>query len=172
MSKGIIVSGFPAVGKSFLTEHAIDNYIVDSDSSNFSWIKDSDGNNTKERNPEFPKNYIKHIKKLRKEADIVLVSSHENVREALIKNGLEFIIALPHIDCKEDWIKRLVKRNSPQSFIDLISKNWEEWIIELNEFIVDNEVGYIELWENEYLFDNLKLILFYKEFNKYGRYDD
>ena len=36
--------------------------ILDSDSSEFSWVKDENGNNTSIRDPEFPQNYIDHIK--------------------------------------------------------------------------------------------------------------
>lgn len=56
---------------------------LDSDSSNFSWVKDENGNNTKERNPEFPKNYIEHIKSNIGKVDVIFVSSHKVVREAL-----------------------------------------------------------------------------------------
>lgn len=65
MKNTIVISAFPACGKSY----KVKNYngkpytMLDSDSSNFSWIKDELGNNTKVRNPDFPSNYIQHIKK-------------------------------------------------------------------------------------------------------------
>jgi len=52
--KTAVVSVFPACGKSYTYNHFRDKYsMLDSDSSQFSWIKDADGNNTKERNPDF-----------------------------------------------------------------------------------------------------------------------
>ena len=56
-----IFSVFPACGKTYLYEHQ-DEYglkILDSDSSQFSWTLTRDG---MIRNPDFPKNYIEHIK--------------------------------------------------------------------------------------------------------------
>ena len=56
----IIISGFPGIGKSHLYDRGWD--ALDSDSSHFSWVKDSEGKNTKERHPDFPNNYMEHIK--------------------------------------------------------------------------------------------------------------
>ena len=56
-----IISAFPGVGKTYYHERNKE-ISIDSDSSHFSWVKDENGNNTKERNPEFPNNYINHIK--------------------------------------------------------------------------------------------------------------
>ena len=56
-----IISAFPGVGKTYFHERN-KRISIDSDSSHFSWVKDENGNNTKERNPEFQNNYINHIK--------------------------------------------------------------------------------------------------------------
>ena len=56
-----IISAFPGTGKSYYHNKNKET-TLDSDSSNFSWIKDENGNNTTERNPKFPQNYIYHIK--------------------------------------------------------------------------------------------------------------
>ena len=59
----LVISAFPGCGKStYYNMYKDTQKILDSDSSEFSWIKDENGNNTKERNPEFPMNYINHIK--------------------------------------------------------------------------------------------------------------
>jgi len=52
-----IISAFPGTGKSFYHNTHKDT-TLDSDSSNFSWLADD----KTLRNPEFPYNYIKHIK--------------------------------------------------------------------------------------------------------------
>ena len=56
-----IIAAFPGTGKSYYHKENPET-TLDSDSSRFSWVKDSEGNNTKERNPDFPENYISHIK--------------------------------------------------------------------------------------------------------------
>ena len=59
MKKTLVMSAFPASGKTFAyNKYKNSKIIFDSDSSEFSWIKDEFGNNTKERNPDFPNNYI------------------------------------------------------------------------------------------------------------------
>ena len=89
-----IISAFPGTGKTFVTDSNI-YYACDSDSSQFSW--DENGN----RNPDFPKNYIHHIKEQNKHYDFVFVSSHKEVREALIQAGMEFICVFPDKSSKD-----------------------------------------------------------------------
>lgn len=84
----IVISGFPGIGKSYMYNNMKDLKILDSDSSKFSWVKDEEGKNTKERNPDFPNNYIKHIKDNMDSSDIILVSSHKVVRDALKDNDI------------------------------------------------------------------------------------
>ena len=101
---------------------------IDSDSSNFSWIKDENGENTKERNPNFPQNYINHIKSNIGKVDVIFVSSHGVVRDALYEAGLNYFLFYPNIKMKEIYIDRFKQRGNEQSFIDFISKNWDNFI--------------------------------------------
>lgn len=67
-----IISAFPGTGKSYVYRKYInsDLKIIDSDSSKFS-------------KEYFPANYIEHIKRCLGRYDIVFVSSHKSVRQAL-----------------------------------------------------------------------------------------
>jgi hypothetical protein len=94
-----IISAFPGVGKSVYHSKYPD-ITLDSDSSNFSWIKDDNGNNTEERNPDFPKNYIEHIKSNIGKYKYIFVSSHKEVRNALFDNCIFFYG--PFIQMKEE----------------------------------------------------------------------
>ena len=67
----VVVSAFPCCGKTYAFENYQNKYsMLDSDSSKFSWTyeaeKDENGNILRGikrvRNPNFPKNYIEHIK--------------------------------------------------------------------------------------------------------------
>jgi len=53
-----IISAFPGTGKSYYHNKHKET-TLDSDSSNFSLVVE---NGEKKRNPDFPENYIKHIK--------------------------------------------------------------------------------------------------------------
>jgi predicted nucleotidyltransferase len=77
-----IISAFPGTGKTYFYNKNKET-TMDSDSSQFSGVKDQNGNNTKERNPNFPKNYIEHIKENIGKYEFILVSSHKEVRNAL-----------------------------------------------------------------------------------------
>lgn len=148
-----IYSIFPACGKTWLYEHQEDYNlkILDSDSSEFSWIR---VNGIKERNPDFPKNYIKHIKESIGKYDCIFVSSHASVREALDKEGIGFTIVYPAQICKAEWIGRCFirdKKGESGCGAEVMYNNWEQWIAECFETgISHNE---IELQPNEYLSD-------------------
>lgn len=140
-----IVSGFPATGKSYYTEQSLKKFkfiISDSDSSRYSWIRKG------ERNPNFPNNYIQHIKQIIGTRDFIFVSSHEIVRNALVKEKIPFILVYPHISLKNEYIQRLTERGNNDLFIQLISDNWELWIRQLWE---QKSCFHIELKSNEYI---------------------
>jgi hypothetical protein len=70
----------------------------------------------------------------------------------LVENGIEFTLVYPDKSIKDEYIQRYIDRGSPDSFINLLTKNWELWIDEL-----DNQIGCdkIKLKEGEYLSDVL-----------------
>lgn len=135
MKKTLVISAFPASGKT----HCFNDIFVkrrwevlDSDSSQFSWIKDENGNNTKERNLDFPNNYMKHIKDNIGKVDVIFVSSHDNVRKALEAEKIPYYLVYPYNDegnyNKALWIQRMRHRGSTQDFCDFIYKNWDNFI--------------------------------------------
>ncbi len=126
-----IISAFPGTGKSYYHKLYPDT-TLDSDSSNFSWVKDENGNNTKERNPNFPQNYIEHIKANIGKYEYIFVSSHKEVREALLDNCLFFFLVYPDRGRKEEFIQRYKDRGNNESFIQLVESKWDEWINELD----------------------------------------
>jgi hypothetical protein len=157
-----IVSAFPGTGKSYFFREVADKVglrVLDSDSSGFSWITSvgTTGESVKIRNPEFPANYIKHIKENMGEVDIIFVSSHKEVREALVAEGLEFFLVYPWKEYKDEYIKRYTERGNPKEFIATVGKNWDMWIDELEKF-KPKGVTHIELW-HEYLADHAGRIL-------------
>ncbi len=122
-----IISAFPGTGKSHYHENS-DNNTLDSDSSNFSWMKDKDGNNTKDRNPDFPQNYIDHIKENIGKCEFIFVSSHKDVRDALKDNCIFFYLVYPDRHRKDEFVQRYNDRGSPEGFIALVESNWDSWI--------------------------------------------
>lgn len=129
-----VISAFPGCGKSYCYKNLNGKglSILDSDSSEFSWVKDSDGNNTKERNPNFPQNYMDHIKKNIGKVDIIFASSHEVVRKALKQNNISTIIVYPAKEMKDIFIERYKNRGNDEGFIDFISSNWDNFIDDIS----------------------------------------
>lgn len=125
-----VISGFPGIGKSYLCKNT-NLKVLDSDSSMFSWVKDDNGNNTKERNPEFPNNYIQHIKDNIDSCDIILVSSHKVVRDALKDNDIHYTLVYPAPWLRGEYIKRYTERGSDFDFIRFIHSHWDDFIEEI-----------------------------------------
>lgn len=121
------ISGFPGIGKSHLFENRIDMTVLDSDSSQFSWIEKG------VRHPNFPQNYIDHIKNNIGKVDIILVSSHKVVRDALNNNGIEFTLIYPEKYCKEEYLQRYIDRGNDENFVKMMRDNWDKFIAECEE---------------------------------------
>lgn len=144
--KTIVISAFPASGKTYacdlLTKEGYK--VLDSDSSKFSWLpykdpqvylrKNGDVDIVKgytPRNPEFPQNYINHIKENIGKVDYIFVSSHKEVRDALIENNIPFKLVYPYRPLKAEWIGRCYLRDGNTDLCDKLVKNWDKWIDEI-----------------------------------------
>lgn len=130
--KTIIISGFPGTGKTstILENEKKKKYILlDSDSRQFSWLDEAHTI----RNPEFPDNYIQHILDNIGKVDFIFVSTHKDVREALHKNRLSFILVYPISDLKSEYMRRYRTRTtglSDPEFIDLMDKKFYDFVNE------------------------------------------
>lgn len=112
-----IICGFPGVGKSTLVRklREKDFPILDSDSSTFD-------------KSQFPQNYIEAIKNAINNGYWVLVSTHAEVRQALVKEGLEYVLVRPKdIRYKDEYMRRYRERGSPEAFLKLMDAKWEEF---------------------------------------------
>ena len=158
----LVVSAYPACGKTYFYEKYKDKYkILDSDSSNFSWkerkrteaelqeikrqwneeshlmsaegyINQIKDDLIKERDPNFPNNYIQHIKDNIGKVDTIFVSSHAVVRYAMQCAGIKYITVYPDEDCLNEWIGRMYRRGNDKSFIDLQIKMWDVFMGRIN----------------------------------------
>ncbi len=150
-NKAIIIAGYPGIGKSTIFEyHSIysekrtgtlkhhGHYlrILDSDSSLFRWKYDINGVKLDEKNLEFPNNYINHIKENLYSQDIIFVSTHKVVRDALKDAGLEYIVAYPDKSLKKEYMNCYKFRGNDDAFINFQDKMWDSFIddIEHDEY--------------------------------------
>lgn len=133
MKTTIIISAFPACGKSYCFNHFNGQpfAMLDSDSSKYSWIYDEEGNKTSERNPNFIDDYIAHIKSNIGKVDVIFVSSHKAVRDALTANGLRYFLVYPDINIKADVLQRMKDRGNDEAFIKFQDEHYREFIKEM-----------------------------------------
>jgi len=108
-----VVSAFPGCGKStFVKDHP---EISDSDSSQFD-------------KEYFPGNYMAHVRNRIVNDKLTLVSSHDIVRQALAQSHIDYVLVYPAPGCKDEYLKRYNQRGSELKFIDLLERNWDNWI--------------------------------------------
>lgn len=186
----LVLSCFPAVGKTYLFNNQENKNlkILDSDSSEYSWIKrkrteeelqkirdewnsemhllSGDGYIDRikndvitDRNPDFPNNYIEHIKNNIGKTDIILVSSHEDVRKSMRENGINYTLVYPSYNMKNEWIGRCWIRENykKQSFrTKLLYLKWDEWIQSCDS---DSSKKILIYKPNQYLYDIIDYII-------------
>ena len=144
-----VISAMPGAGKSTimkeLREAGFD--VVDSDSQRYHFLCNNDnqyvnsqGNPItkgmtgeeaqKVKNPKWPGNYIEAITHAIKYSDLVFVASHEEIRDLLVKEGIEFTFARHDQGNKDEVVTRIRERQSKQPNADIagaVEKGWEGW---------------------------------------------
>lgn len=147
--KTLVIAGFPGIGKTFFKKNLQDKPVLDSDSSKFSW----DGKVGGKRNPDFPNNYITHIQSSIGTVDIICVSTHDNVRDGLESNDIDYTLIYPDITLKDEYEKRYKDRNNDSDFINFIIGDWNTLITALKK---ETFPKHIVLKKGEYLGDVIK----------------
>ena len=136
MKKGIVIYGFPCIGKSTLCEGKEDEGIfLDLESSDYQWIfSDEQKSMTaeerkgiyKQKNPEWPQNYADAIIEKRKKYDYIFVSFEG--KNQCIKHGIPYWIIFPNYECKDEYIRRMRVRGNPEEFVQKIASNFDEFV--------------------------------------------
>lgn len=89
--------------------------ILDSDSSTFS-------------KKDFPENYIKHIKENIGKVDIIFVSSHQVVRNAMKENNILFSLYYPSKRRKKEMLELYKMRGNDEKFLTFLNENFDNFI--------------------------------------------
>lgn len=156
MAKAIVISAYPATGKSHFTKKYGDKLnVLDSDSSLYSWIHKTNGERV--RNPDFLNSYIEHIKENLDKADIIFVSSHLEVRRALQDEKIPYVTVYPCYNQKDAFIIRMKNRGNTEQFVEDQEKNWDARVAS----VVDEPHGrnVYRLWGNKCIEDAIPRIL-------------
>jgi hypothetical protein len=115
-----VYSAFPGVGKTTYF-NTTERNVLDSDSSKFD-------------KKHFPNNYIEHIERNIQDPNVdkILVSSHKDVRDALVKREIPFVLVYPDRSLKDEYIERYKERGNNDAFVSLLDKNWDDWMDEMD----------------------------------------
>lgn len=151
-----LISAFPGTGKTYYCLQNSMVYLTDG-SKIYDWTKNSvlDSDSSLFDRQDFPQNYIDYIIGRMGKVETILISTHKEVRQALVENNIKFTLVYPEVSLRQEYVKRFFKRGSPEVFINLIERNWEEWIRQLQA-----QVGcsHIILGKGEYLSDKIKQV--------------
>jgi hypothetical protein len=146
-----VICGFSGVGKS--TADYKNKYVFDFESSAFSHIWEA--GRCGEKNAAFPANYVDALcEHMDEHHDATyLLSCHQEVRDELKKRGIDYIIVMPDILHRSEYIKRWLRRGSSMDFICFMNERWLEMIRSCER----DSAPKIYLKENEYISDILNL---------------
>lgn len=163
----LVICAFPGTGKSTISNDAEkyglirahvhyddrDGVSIDLLKSDKPAVFDSDSSIFPKEN--FPQNYIEHIKYILswKEDCVVMVSSHDNVREALREAGIDYILVYPQRELKGDYLERYVSRGSPEAFVTMMDNKWNDFI---DSCEADPSTSKRVLSEGEFLVDKIE----------------
>lgn len=136
MKNGIIVYGFPSIGKSTLCNSKENQgRFLDLESSDYQWVFTDEMKKMsveerkgieKQKNPEWPENYTKAIIQARKSYDYIFIA-HEGKIQCQ-KNNIPYWLIFPDHDCKDEYIQRMRARGNPEEFVAKIAQNYDNFV--------------------------------------------
>lgn len=101
--------------------------VLDSDSSTFD-------------KKDFPANYIKHIKENIGKVDIIFVSSHQVVRNAMKENNIPYSIYYPSKERKKEMLELYKMRGNNDDFIWFLDNNFDYFIDNIDKEEIEGGV--------------------------------
>ena len=158
MKKGIVISGFSGIGKTTLAQKYKNVIDLDSaefvyDDSNMLHIPFEQRKGEKRNpNPNWPMNYIKVIKEVIQNYDLILVWDREDIINEYLKNQIDFSLCYPAKDDLPYYIKRFQSRGNTEKYIQMKINQYDNKM----EFFKTLNVKKIILSNNETLEDYLR----------------
>ncbi len=160
MSKGIIIAGFGAIGKTTLGKK-YDN-VIDLESGYYQWDNTGfehipyelrKGKKERPKNPKWPTNYYNAILKAKEKYDVVLTSMHWNLLDFFEENNIEYYLAYPTLDSEKVLEKRCRDRGNNNIFTNKLKINLYDWDVKRKKY---HPKELLLINKDEYLEDTLK----------------
>ena len=154
--KGMIICGFPGVGKTAAAK-LVSKGIVDCDSTPFhfpeGWNCISAGVNPGQEDPNWVKKYVDHIEVLAKSSGypFILCASHYEVRKELRDRDLPYIVVVPKLSLRDEYMTRYLQRGNDVKFISKLYNQWFTWLNQIS----NESAPIIYLHEDQFISDIL-----------------
>lgn len=144
-----IISAMAGAGKSTLIKNNPHLKMHDSDSQQFSFKTDGQGNylthdgdiaTTKEQrvaNPNFESDYLADIEKRCLENDVVFVSAHKVVRDLLNAGEKDWVYVAYEPEIKAEVVNRIRNRDTKQPndiIANIVDENWINWMLDAKSY--------------------------------------
>lgn len=130
-----IICGFAGIGKSTLARRCPGVIDLESTPFNKNWDM-----------------YINVALHMQKQGYLVLVSCHEELRKELAKREVDYVVAVPVSEEREEYVRRYKYRGNTEGFINLLYSNFNDWISDIWSTEDSKKIWTIE----KYLEDSLK----------------
>jgi Cdc6-like AAA superfamily ATPase len=150
---GLIVIGYPGIGKSTVAKSSHNN-IIDFESSLF-YI-----NNI--RQPDWYKIYAKQATELAKQGYIVLVSSHKEVRDEFAKyipnSAFDIVTIAPAYNLEKEWINKLRERyiaDSTQKNFVAYMNVMQHYYKDISDMASDTRFSHIFIDSMDYILEKI-----------------
>lgn len=151
---GLIIFGYPGVGKSSVITQNPEYKIIDLESSNF---RDENG----EKPPFWYKYYVNIAYDLAKQGNDVFLSTHEEVRDHALKcnidDSIKILVVTPTLGLRDKWIERLENRykNNPSKknefALNRAKTFYDQDVIDLVQFSnKSDKIKLLELTSTDY----------------------
>lgn len=132
----MIICGFPGIGKSCLAKK--EPGVVDLESTPF------------KKDWEVYSNVANHMNN---NGYTVLVSSHKEMRDALLQKNIPFTVIMPSYKEKPIYINRYIDRNNDPAFIEMMKANYDSFIYELtNDDRLDRRYLYGDTYLSQFYY--------------------
>ena len=145
LSKTMIISAFCGTGKTHLCK-ILREQAIEIECWTYQGRKDI-----------FPDNIIKDIKAKVGKVKYIFISSNPVVIDRLVKEGINIYIYYPEQGLKDEYINRYKNRGSSDDFVDMLDRNWDDWLKEIHERYPNGTVIKSEEYLSEYILMKNKL---------------
>ena len=158
----LVISGFLGIGKSRLTREGkytirdTSYEVIDLDSHMYHYTES--GNLNEDFIEDYSNAILSTYKEYVNDPCILLVSTHEPIREFLVQQKIPFWLVIPNDFDSVEFMKRYQARRDFQKQIDFIINNWDRMLQQLKNFAYENS-EYCTLYQtHKYLIDILPTI--------------